>query len=478
VNTRPILDAGIATLLTPTGLTLDDLDKPLGIMSRHAVDFAELYLEKTEFESWSLEESRVKNVSFSIDQGFGARAVAEAKTGFAYSDDISLESLLRAATAVSHINRYGQSAKTKLSLVTPHALYPATNPALARNNADKVALLQRLDSLTRSLDSRISEVFATLSTSFTTMLIAATDGTLAVDIRPMLRLNVTAIAKDGDRREQGSYGMGGRMSLDDLENPEQCAHEAVRQALVNLEAQAAPAGTMDVVLGSGWPGVLLHEAVGHGLEADFNRKGTSTYSNQIGKKVASPLCTIVDDGQIANRRGSLNIDDEGTPTAYNVLIENGVLKQYMQDKLNARLMGATLTGNGRRESYAHLPMPRMTNTYMLGGDSALEDMIKSVKQGIYAVNFAGGQVDITSGNFVFTTSECYLIEDGNITAPLKNVSITGNGPDVMNRVAMVGHTTTLDPGIGSCGKDGQTVPVGVGQPELLIHDMVVGGAGA
>jgi TldD protein len=401
------------------------------------------------------------------------------KTGFAYSDDIILPALEQAANAARSITRHdGQQAIQSAHKMAGHSLYLPVNPLLSMTEKEKVALLQRVDAHARSKDPRIIQVSVSLAAEFETILVMASDGHLAADVRPLVRLNVSVVAEQNGRREHGYAGGGGRFDYLTLCANNQAlayAEEAVRQALVNLEAVDAPAGTMPVVLGPGWPGVLLHEAVGHGLEGDFNRKGSSLYSGRMGQQVSSTLCTIVDDGTLPNRRGSLNVDDEGTPTRCNVLIENGILRNYMQDKKNARLMGGESTGNGRRESYAHIPMPRMTNPYMLPGSSTPEEIIASVKKGIYAVNFGGGQVDITSGKFVFSASEAYLIEDGKITAPVKGATLIGNGPDALNRVSMVGNDLKLDSGIGICGKEGQSIPVGVGQPTLRVDALTVGG---
>jgi len=448
-------------------------------MLGHEVDHGELYFQSTRQESWGLEDGIVKEAHYSADRGVGVRALAGEKTGFAYSEDLILPALLQASGAARSIAREGSNTKIN-AWDSPRvvSLYEPLDPIASLTEEQKVALLQELDAVARAEDPRVSQVMASLAASFEKVLVMATDGTLAADIRPLIRVNVVVIAEQGGRRERGAAGGGGRMdfgsfmSRNDLKG---IAKEAVRQALVNLDAIDAPAGVMPVVLGAGWPGVLLHEAVGHGLEGDFNRKGSSAFSGKIGQQVASSKVTIVDDGTMAQCRGSLSIDDEGVPTQNTLLIENGILRGYMQDKRNARFMGQSSTGNGRRESYAHLPMPRMTNTYMLAGDDLPEDIIKSVKKGIYAPNFGGGQVDITSGKFVFSTSEAYLIEDGKITAPVKGATLIGNGPEVMKRVSMVGNDLQLDPGIGVCGKDGQSVPVGVGQPTLKVDELTVGG---
>ncbi|MBI2381582.1 MAG: metalloprotease TldD [Gammaproteobacteria bacterium] len=465
--------------LSPVGLAESDLSRLLGGLMGGAIDSADLYFQSSRHESWALEDGIVKEGSFNVARGVGVRAMSGEKTGFAYSEDLVLPALEQAAGAARSIARHGESGS--LALGSPRAvtsLYPATDPLGSLSEADKIALLHQVDAEARRIDPRVSQVMVSISGVYEVVMVAATDGTFAADIRPLVRLNVSVIAEHNGRRERGASGGGGRgdyrMFLDSGRGLAY-AREAVRQALVNLEAVAAPAGNMPVVLGPGWPGVLLHEAVGHGLEGDFNRKGTSAFSGRIGQRVASPLVSVVDDGTLAGRRGSLSIDDEGTPTENTVLIENGVLRGYMQDKRNARLMGGRSTGNGRRESYAHLPMPRMTNTYMLAGSHDPEEIIRSVKRGIYAPNFGGGQVDITSGKFVFSTSEAYLIEDGRITAPVKGATLIGNGPEVMTRISMLGNDLKLDEGVGVCGKDGQSVPVGVGQPTLLIDEITVGG---
>jgi TldD protein len=417
-----------------------------------------------------------------VEQGVGIRAISGEKTGFAYADEIELASLMQASESARAIARHGASGTVQaLQRRSPAPLYGADDPLLGMAAGDKVDLLRRIDAYARSLDPRVDQVMINLAAAHDTILVASVDGVLAGDVRPLVRLSVTVIAEQGGRREQGSDGGGGRFSYTELVAQDawrRFAEEAVRQALVNLEADDAPAGTMTVVLGPGWPGVLLHEAVGHGLEGDFNRKGTSAYSGRMGERVAAPGVTIVDNGTLAARRGSLSIDDEGTPTQNTVLIEDGILTGYMQDRMNARLMGVQATGNGRRESFAHLPMPRMTNTYMLAGEHDPGEIMSSVKRGLYAVNFAGGQVDITSGRFVFSASEAYLIENGKVTRPVRGATLIGNGPEVMNRVTMVGNDLKLDAGIGVCGKDGQSVPVGVGQPTLLIDELTVGGTQA
>ncbi len=471
-------------LLAPAALSRESLVRVLEGMLTHEVDAADLYFQWSRHESWLLEEGIVKEGSHGIEQGVGVRAISGEKTGFAFSDDFALPSLAQAAGAAKSIARAGKNQRVPLLMSdglresAPPALYMAGNPLDVLSGPEKIALLKRLDEAARAIDARITQVQISLAGEYEYMLVAASDGTLAADVRPLVRLNVSVLAEQNGRRERGSSGGGGRVDYRyflDGDRAMSYVREAVRLALVNLDAVPAPAGRMPVVLGPGWPGVLLHEAVGHGLEGDFNRKGSSMYAGRMGQQVASKLCTIVDDGTLVDRRGSLTVDDEGTPTQRTTLIENGILTGYLQDKMNARLMGVAPTGNGRRESYAHLPMPRMTNTYMLAGESDPQDIIKSVKKGIYAANFGGGQVDITSGKFVFSTTEAYLIEDGKITRPVKGATLIGNGPDVMNRVSMVGNDLALDGGVGTCGKEGQSVPVGVGQPTLLIDEIVVGG---
>jgi len=466
-------------ILAPSGLDDRRLEQALDSVLGASVDAGDLYFQLAREEHWALEDGIVKEGSHGIEQGVGVRAMAGERTGFAYSDEVMPAALLEAARAARAIAREGGKGRLQAWHATAgHRLYPADDPIATLADADKVALLQELDRRARALDPRVKQVVATLAAIHEIVLVAASDGTLAADVRPLVRMNVSVIVEQDGRREQGYAGTGGRHSLEEFikgEKPLRLAREAVRQATVNLESVPAPAGTMTVVLGPGWPGVLLHEAIGHGLEGDFNRRGTSAFTGRIGQKVASDLCTVVDDGTLAGRRGSLNIDDEGTPTSCTTLIENGVLKGYLQDKLNARLMGMKPTGNGRRESFAHTTMPRMTNTYMLAGPHEPDEIIRSVKRGLYAVNFGGGQVDITSGKFVFSASEAYLIEDGRVTAPVKGATLVGNGPDVLTRVSMVGNDLMLDEGIGSCGKDGQTVPVGVGQPTLRVDALTVGG---
>ncbi|MBL1261456.1 MAG: metalloprotease TldD [Thiotrichaceae bacterium] len=473
------IDSVAQQLLAPSGLDMNNLEQVLASIMTHDVDYADLYFQASRFESWTLEDGIVTDGVHSVEQGVGARAVSGEKSGFAYSDEIALSPLQEAATAARAIARQGQDKGVKAwTRSAGHRLYLPTDPLGSLGDKAKVELLEMLDREARQFDPRVKEVIASLAGGYDSILLAATDGTHAADVRPLVRLNVSVIVEQDGRREQGSAGGGCRRDYQyfiDEDRGIGYAKEAVRQALVNLEAKPAPAGTMQVVLGSGWPGILLHEAIGHGLEGDFNRKGTSAFSGCVGERVASDLCTVVDDGTLEHRRGSLNVDDEGVPSENTVLIEKGVLKGYMQDKLNARLMGVASTGNGRRESYAHLPMPRMTNTYMLPGQHAPEEIIASVKNGLYAVNFGGGQVDITSGKFVFSASEAYMIEDGKITYPVKGATLIGNGPDVLQRVTMVGNDLALDPGVGTCGKEGQSVPVGVGQPTLLVDGLTVGG---
>lgn len=469
-------------LLLPAGLDPSGLDRAFGTLLGPGIDFGDLYFQHARRESWTVEDGIVKDGAHSIEQGVGVRAISGEKTGFAYSDDINAQALLDASKSARAIARDG-AAHAPRTLVRSggRALYAGDDPIDAMGNDAKVEALRAVDRFLRAADPRVQQVTVSLSGGIDTVLVARSDGVMASDVRPLVRLNVQVIVEQNGRRESGYAGMGGRYGYAELFDdgkPEDLAREALRQALVNLEAIDAPAGVMPVVLGSGWPGVLLHEAVGHGLEGDFNRKGTSVYAGRIGQQVASKGVTIVDDGTLPGRRGSLNIDDEGTPTNCTTLIEDGVLVGYMQDTHNARLMGVAPTGNGRRESFAHLPMPRMTNTYMLAGQDDPEDMIRSVKKGLYAVNFGGGQVDITSGKYVFSATEAYLIEDGRITAPVKGATLIGNGPETMQKVKMVGHDLALDQGVGVCGKDGQSVPVGVGQPSLLIEGLTVGGTKA
>ncbi|MDO9047521.1 MAG: metalloprotease TldD [Methylobacter sp.] len=478
-----ILNLARQAILMPAGIQDGDIEKIMNRLLSSPVDAADIYFQSSHFESWVMEGGIIKEGSHNIEQGAGVRAVFGEKTGFAYSDRIELPVLLEAANNVKAIVRQGQEAdplhcKVSIKAADWPKHYATQNPLKSLADQQKIDLLRRVDSETRKLDSRIEEVIVSLVGVHEHILVARQDGSLVADVRPLVRMNVTVIVEQDGQREQGSMGGGGRSDYNyfiDRDIALEYGREAVRQALVNLEAVEAPAGNMTVVLGSGWPGILLHEAIGHGLEGDFNRKGTSAFSGRVGERVASDLCTVVDDGTLPGRRGSLTIDDEGTPTEKTVLIENGILKGYMQDQLNARLMGVNPTGNGRRESYAHLPMPRMTNTYMLPGQHDPEEIIKSVKKGLYAKNFGGGQVDITSGKFVFSASEAYLIENGKITRAVKGATLIGNGPDVLTKVSMVGTDLELDSGVGSCGKDGQSVPVGVGQPTLKIDGLTVGG---
>ena len=466
-------------LLDPAGLGEQQLATTLGSLMRGGIDYADLFFQVSRQESWTLEDGIIREGSFSLDQGVGVRATSGEKTGFAYSDELVLPALEQAAGAARAIARQGQQQRVQAwQRSATDTLYPMTDPTTSIDDEQKTRLLLEIDRATRALDARIEQVIVSLASSQDLVLVAASDGTMAADVRPLIRLNVSVIMHQDGQREQGYAGGGARADLGyfvDGDLPMEFAREAVRQASVQLEASPAPAGTMPVVLGPGWPGILLHEAVGHGLEGDFNRKGLSAFSGKVGQKVASELCTIVDDGTLANRRGSLAIDDEGTPAQNTVLIENGVLRGYMQDKLNARLMGVEATGNGRRESFAHVPMPRMTNTYMLAGEQAPEEIIASVDRGLYAPNFGGGQVDITSGKFVFSANEAYLIESGKVTTPVKGAMLIGDGPEALHRISMVGNDLALDRGVGTCGKEGQSVPVGVGQPTLRIDELTVGG---
>ena len=467
-----------AALLTPNGLDADKLAPVFGRLLTHDVDYADLYFQYSRSEGWSLEEGQVKSGSFNIDQGVGVRAISGEKTAFAYSDDISLDALGAAADATRAIARAGQQRQTAIAKRGEgRLLYNAVDPLVSLQDADKVALLERLEKKARAMDPRVIQVMASLASEYEVIFVARSDGHLAADVRPLVRLSLQVIAEQDGRREQGSGGGGGRFDYGYFSDEilEQYARQAVHQAMVNLDARPAPAGSMTVVLGSGWPGILLHEAIGHGLEGDFNRKGSSAFSGRIGERVAAPGVTVIDDGTIPLRRGSLNVDDEGNPTQRTVLIEDGILTGYMQDMMNARLMGMQPTGNARRESYAHLTMPRMTNTLMLGGDKNPQEIIASVKNGLYAVNFGGGQVDITSGKFVFSAAEAYMIEDGRITYPVKGATLIGNGPDALTRVSMIGNDMEMDSGVGTCGKEGQSVPVGVGQPTLRIDGLTVGG---
>lgn len=472
------LNTARTLLLEPWGLDESHLARALSDIHSHRVDYSDLYFQYSCSEGWSLEEGIVKTGSFSIDQGVGVRAVSGEKTAFAYSDSLSPDALMSSARAVRTIARQGAGRRrVHGGIETPHRLYAAVNPVDSLSAPDKVALLERIERMARAADPEIIQVMAGLAAEYDVILVAGSDGRLVADVRPLVRLSLTVIAERKGRREMGHSGGGGRTGLAYFTDEvlRGYVERAVHEARVNLEARPAPAGQMTVVLGSGWPGILLHEAVGHGLEGDFNRKGSSLFSGRIGERVASRGVTVVDDGTLADRRGSLNVDDEGHPTQRNVLIEDGILRGYMQDSMNARLMKQAPTGNGRRESYAHLPMPRMTNTYMLAGRDDPKDIIASVDRGLYAVNFGGGQVDITSGKFVFSASEAYLIENGRVTHPVKGATLIGSGPEAMGRIGMIGNDLALDSGVGTCGKEGQSVPVGVGMPTLRIDGLTVGG---
>jgi len=468
-------------LLAPFGLDEAALARALATIGEHRIDDADLYFQSTRHEGWSLEEGIVKSGSFSIDQGVGVRAVAGEKTAFAYSDELSEAALLDAARTVRTIAAAGQNRRVKVAdkprVAGSRVLYAPTDPIATLDSAQKVALLERVEKMARAKDPRVVQVMAGLAAEYDVVLVARADGTRAADVRPLVRVSVTVIAEHNGRREVGTGGGGGRFGLGYFQDERlrEYVEQAVNAALTNLEARPAPAGEMSVVLGPGWPGVLLHEAVGHGLEGDFNRKGSSTFSGRIGQRVAAKGVTVLDDGTLPDRRGSLNVDDEGHATQRNVLIEDGILKGYIQDSMNARLMDVKPTGNGRRESYAHVPMPRMTNTYMLAGKLPKEEIIASIKRGLYATNFGGGQVDITSGKFVFSASEAFWVENGKIAYPVKGATLIGNGPEAMTRVSMIGNDLQLDTGVGVCGKDGQSVPVGVGQPTLRIDRLTVGG---
>lgn len=467
-------------LLAPSGLTLPSLEQVFARLRAHRIDYADLYFQYHRTEAWSLEEGIVKSGSFNIDQGVGVRAISGEKTAFAYSDEISLPALMAAADATRAIADGGGNGRTAVKHAAATALrYQPVDPFASLGDTEKVALLERLEGFARAADTRVKEVMAHLVGSWETVLVARDDGHLAADVRPLVRVSVSVIMEESGRREQGSAGGGGRFDYGHFDDARlrEYADAAVHQASVNLSADPTPAGTMTVVLGPGWPGILLHEAIGHGLEGDFNRKGSSAFAGRMGQQVAAKGVTVIDDGTLTDRRGSLTIDDEGNPTQATPLIEDGVLTGYMQDMLNARLMGMKPTGNGRRESFAHLPLPRMTNTYMLNGGHDPQEILASVDRGLYAVNFGGGQVDITSGKFVFSTAEAYLIENGQVTRPVKGATLIGNGPDALTRVSMIGTDMSLDPGVGTCGKDGQSVPVGVGQPTLRIDALTVGGTG-
>ncbi len=477
-DTASLFATAQSTLLTPNDLDTAQVESVFGLLSAHRLDDADLYFQYTRSEAWSLEEGQVKSGSFNIDQGVGVRAVVGDKTAFAYSDDITLPAIRQAALAARSIALSGGEARIHAPVpISGRSLYAPIDPLASLTEADKVALLHRLEDYARALDPRVAQVMASLAGEYEVVFVTRLDGRLAADVRPLVRVSLQVIVEQDGRREQGTAGGGGRFDYAHFSDEvlRDYADKAVRQALVNLEARPAPAGSMTVVLGAGWPGILLHEAIGHGLEGDFNRKGSSAFSGRIGERVAAPGVTVVDDGTLPNRRGSLNVDDEGTPTQCTVLIEDGILRGYMQDSLNARLMGLSPTGNARRESFAHLPMPRMTNTYMHAGSHDPQEIIASVKNGLYAVNFGGGQVDITSGKFVFSAAEAYMIEDGRVTYPVKGATLIGNGPDVLTRVSMIGNDMQLDPGVGTCGKEGQSVPVGVGQPTLRIDGLTVGG---
>ncbi len=478
MKSASIFETASALLLAPHALDETRLQSVFGQIMAHQVDYADLYFQYSRSESWSLEEGIVKSGSFNIDQGVGVRAVSGEKTAFAYSDDITFDALQSAARATRAIASQGTEGRTAVARRGAlRELYAPQDPLASLGAPAKVALLERLERIARRIDPRVTQVMASLAGEYEVVMVARNDGMQGADVRPLVRLSLQVIVEADGRREQGSAGGGGRFDygyfsdeiLDDF------AQKAVHQALTNLSARPAPAGTMTVVLGPGWPGILLHEAVGHGLEGDFNRKGTSAFSGRVGERVAAPGVTVVDDGTISTRRGSLNVDDEGNATQHNVLIEDGVLRGYLQDALNARLMGVAPTGNGRRESYAHVPMPRMTNTYMLNGDRDPAEIIASVDRGLYAVNFGGGQVDITSGKFVFSASEAWMIENGKLTYPVRGATLIGNGPDALTRISMIGNDMCLDPGVGTCGKEGQSVPVGVGQPTLRIDGLTVGG---
>jgi TldD protein len=477
----PHFDIAEQILLKPHGLAPHMLERVFGQLFGHRVDYADLYFQYARSEAWSLEEGIVKSGSFNIEQGVGVRAISGEKTAFAYSDDISLEALKSAANTTRAIAAAGAQRLAPLLRRgrQPATLYAGNDPIASLDDAAKVTLLERLEAMARAADPRVKEVMASIAGTWEVVLVARADGHMAADVRPLVRVSISVIMEEKGRREQGSSGGGGRFDYAYFTDTVlgDYARRAVHQASVNLAAKPAPAGEMTVVLGPGWPGILLHEAVGHGLEGDFNRKGSSTFAGRIGQRVAARGVTVVDDGTIADRRGSLTIDDEGNPTQRTVLIEDGILVGYLQDTLNARLMNVPITGNARRESFAHLPLPRMTNTTMLNGSHDPAEIIKSVKKGLYAANFGGGQVDITSGKFVFSTAEAYLIENGRITTPVKGATLIGNGPDAMNRVSMIGNDMALDSGVGTCGKEGQSVPVGVGQPTVRIDGLTVGGTG-
>ena len=474
------IETAQSLLLDPWGLKHDHLDRALGEIFDHRIDYADIYFQYTRSEGWNLEEGIVKTGSFSIEQGVGVRAISGEKTAFAYSDTLSLDALMNASRSVREIGRQGQSRQVPTSLRSKtkgRGLYAPIDPLATLDATEKVQLLERLEKKARQRDPHVVQVMAGLGMEYDVIMVLGSDGRLAADVRPLVRLSLNVIVERDGRRESGHAGGGGRTGLAYFDESmlDQYVAQAVDEALINLDAKPAPAGEMSVVLGAGWPGILLHEAVGHGLEGDFNRKGSSVFSGRVGQRVAAKGVTVVDDGTIADRRGSLNIDDEGNQTQRNVLIEDGILKGYLQDSHNARLMKTAPTGNGRRESFAHLPMPRMTNTFMLGGNDSPKEIIASVKKGLYAANFGGGQVDITSGKFVFSASEAYMIENGRITYPVKGATLIGNGPDALTRVSMIGDDMKLDSGVGTCGKEGQSVPVGVGMPTIRIDGLTVGG---
>ncbi len=472
------LDIAQATLLTPFGIDEVATQKVFGTILAHSVDDADLFFQYNRSEGWTLEEGQVKSGSFSIDQGVGVRVVSGEKTAFAYSDDINVDALESAARVTRAIAADGGDCSASSPLVNVgRALYAPIDPVAQYDDAQKVRILETLERHARAIDPRVKQVIGRLSGEYDVVLVARADGGTAADVRPLVHLAVTVIAEQDGRREQGQQGAGGRFGYAYFtdERLEKLASDAVKQALINLEARPAPAGPMSVVLGPGWPGILLHEAIGHGLEGDFNRKGTSAFSGRIGERVAAPGVTVIDDGTLPDRRGSLSIDDEGNPSTRNVLIEDGILRGYLQDRMNARLMGVPVTGNGRRESYASIPMPRMTNTFMLGGDKDPGEIVASMERGLYAVNFGGGEVDITSGKFVFSASEAYWVENGRVQYPVKGATLIGNGPDALTHVSMIGNDMCLDPGIGMCGKEGQNIPVGVGQPTIRIEGLTVGG---
>ena len=467
-------------ILDPAEINHDDLSEIMNKIHNKNIDYADIYLQYSKNEFWSLEDGQVKNGSYSIDQGVGVRSVSDEKTAFTYSDDISLDVLKESLKVINSIEKQGQSAATpNLKKLLNKPIYTYDDPIASLDSKRKIDLLQKIESIAKSIDKRVVKVSASLAAQYEVILIKNYHGQLIEDIRPLIRLSISVISELNGKREQGSSGGGGRYLLEYFTDQmlEEYAKKAVSQSLINLDAQPAPAGSMTVVLGSGWPGILLHEAIGHGLEGDFNRKGTSAFSNMMGKQVAKKGITVIDDGTIKNRRGSLNVDDEGNPTQKTVLIEDGILVGYLQDTLNARLMNMPVTGNGRRESYAHAPMPRMTNTYMPNGKYDPKEIINSVGNGLYAENFGGGQVDITSGKFVFSASEAWMIKGGKLDYPVKGATIIGNGPDILKEVSMVGNDMSLDSGVGTCGKDGQSVPVGVGQPTLKIDNIIVGGTG-